>query len=307
MQFTKQVVASLLAVVAFLGSTPCATALEPKEVAVLYADGDQESKELALYYAKARGIPERESVFSVEIPGAGGEEPSDELDRSVWEQKVRPAILKWLEQNDPNRKLRCIVTCRGIPAKIGKRDSSSANMTARTRFLRESRRRRVAKANELVLAFEQKLGRKLTRSGPLASTATSKEVADRLESVISVLQEYAKALPTAAEKQQILSAYEQFLTIAGGIDAAAKMISSRVSADALKTLQPLQAFQIGMLAGRGQGTQQCAELVKQPARLGGQRCPSLEHDGVDEGRRRYHHVDRRGTAETPRESNGIEF
>ena len=48
MQFAKHAAMSLFAAVALWGLISPAAALEPEEVAVLYAQGDQESKELAL-------------------------------------------------------------------------------------------------------------------------------------------------------------------------------------------------------------------------------------------------------------------
>lgn len=250
MRFVKTAVLLGLVLSSAATFTPRACALEPDEVAVLFAEGNEESRELARHYAKARGIPELDNVFSVEVPSG------DELDRSVWEGEVRPAILQWLESNDPDRKLRCIVTCRGIPLKIGKRDASSPVVAARRNFLTESRRRRIAKANELVTLYEEMIGRKVTRSGPLASTATSKQLSDRLEGVISFTQQYLQTLGSQSEKQKVIGAYERFLTVAGGIDAAAKMISGGLTEETLQRLAPQQAIQIGALAGRAQGLAQ---------------------------------------------------
>jgi uncharacterized protein (TIGR03790 family) len=91
---------------------PAAAELKPDEVAVVAARGNRESEELATYYLKARGIPV-ENLCLVDV-GAG-----EQVSRDDWAWGIRPEIRKWLDEHDPQRKLRCLMTVRGVPLKIG--------------------------------------------------------------------------------------------------------------------------------------------------------------------------------------------
>jgi uncharacterized protein (TIGR03790 family) len=102
-----------IAVVAALTlADPAAAQLKPEEVALVAARGNRESEDLAAYYLKARGIPAA-NLCLVDV-GVG-----EQVNRDDWTWGIRPEIHKWLDENDPQQKLRCLVTMRGVPLKIG--------------------------------------------------------------------------------------------------------------------------------------------------------------------------------------------
>jgi uncharacterized protein (TIGR03790 family) len=93
-------------------SAPCASAvLVPQEVAVVAARGNRESEQLARYYIKARGIPV-DHLCLIDVPD------DETCPREQWTWAIRPEIRKWLDEHDRERKLRCLVTVRGVPLKV---------------------------------------------------------------------------------------------------------------------------------------------------------------------------------------------
>ena len=40
------------------------------------------------------------------------------IPRDMWQRSVRPEIRKWLVENDPEQKIRCLLTVWGVPLKI---------------------------------------------------------------------------------------------------------------------------------------------------------------------------------------------
>ena len=90
-------------VLAFLAATPAWAELAPGEVAIVAMADSQESRDLAEYYAKARGIPLSHICLLQGKPGRT-------IPRTAWQEKVRPAILDWLKEKGLSTKIRCLVT-----------------------------------------------------------------------------------------------------------------------------------------------------------------------------------------------------
>src|SRR5262249_13023488 len=90
--------------------------LLPEEVAVVAARGSRESQELAEYYLKQRGIP-TDHICQVDMPRG------EVCPRDQWTWAVRPEIRKWLDEHDPNHKLKCLVTLWDVPLKISPNSS----------------------------------------------------------------------------------------------------------------------------------------------------------------------------------------
>src|SRR5262249_9291063 len=82
---------------------PASAALEPDEIWCLAVRTSRQSRELAEYYAKARGVPRGQICL---LDAKAGESMS----RADWELRVRPAIRKWLATNELEGKIRCFVT-----------------------------------------------------------------------------------------------------------------------------------------------------------------------------------------------------
>ena len=140
---------TLLAILAALMLTPAtgAFALEPSEIALVAARGNRESVGLAKYYCRQRGVPESQ-IIEVDVA------PDETLDREQWRFAVRPEIQKWLKENDPDKKIRCLVTTWGIPLKISAGKPSDTD-TKYLDYLTSERVSRTQKLKQIASALDR--------------------------------------------------------------------------------------------------------------------------------------------------------
>ena len=119
----------------------------PEEIVIVAARGSRESEGLARYYARVRGVPTK-NLCLMDLPG------DEVLPREAWEAGVRPEIRKWLTQNDPEQKIRCLLTVWGVPLKIG---PAEADVQSREyeRFLTAERAHRLKLLNVLQQSLDQ--------------------------------------------------------------------------------------------------------------------------------------------------------
>src|SRR5690242_8731827 len=94
---------SVTAFVVFAETANTANALEPTEIAILAVKSSPQSRELAEYYARMRGVPSKQ-ICLLDV------KPGEVIARAEWEVKVRPAIRRWLATNELEKKIRCLVT-----------------------------------------------------------------------------------------------------------------------------------------------------------------------------------------------------
>jgi uncharacterized protein (TIGR03790 family) len=164
-------------------ASPSPAELRPDEVAILCARDSRESRTVAAYYAKVRGVP-TENVLALTIPAG------ETLGREQWQTKVRPAIRQWLAVGDRKVKIRCFVTVWDIPLKIesAKADPDVARLVA---YLTSERHQRAEQLNDFVAALHQladESGADGTGSGAASSPASLSPDAD-LETIKAALDE----------------------------------------------------------------------------------------------------------------------
>ncbi len=121
--------------------------LRPEEVAVVAARGSKESQELARYYVEARGLPEG-NICLVDMPRG------EVCQRDQWTWAIRPEIRKWIDEHDPDHKLRCLVTVWDVPLKIGPTSGDKEQMKYRT-YLEGERQARHALLKEIADQLDQ--------------------------------------------------------------------------------------------------------------------------------------------------------
>ncbi|MFH1920729.1 MAG: TIGR03790 family protein [Planctomycetota bacterium] len=235
--------------------------LKPEEVAVIAMARSPESRQLAEYYAKARGIPESHIFL---LPGRAG----DSISRAAWEEEFRPAIRDWLAESGLKAKIRCLVTCWDVPLKIGGQDANSRAIVARKAHLADARESHVARFATVMQAIES-LGR---GSEPIDRPDYEPDVP--LETLVKDFDEAAKALQkrlegmeSAAEKQQAAVVFERILTAGGGSTAVLGLVAKRgdltgVPAEALLKIELAK----GKLQGLQQGLASLASLPGSVAR-----------------------------------------
>src|ERR1700754_3774729 len=100
-KFKTKLVLSLL----FAGvlAAHCRAELKPDEIAIIAAAGDRDSQGLAKYYVRVRGVP-ADNICSVEMP------KGEVCPPETWRAAIRPAVRKWLQEHDPQQKIKCLVT-----------------------------------------------------------------------------------------------------------------------------------------------------------------------------------------------------
>ena len=87
-------------------------ALEPFEVAVLANSSSVGSRELAEYYCRARDIP-TSHIISFAMPDG------ELIARSLYAKSVVPQVRQALAKMPGSGNIRCLVTIRGVPLRIG--------------------------------------------------------------------------------------------------------------------------------------------------------------------------------------------
>ncbi|QDV73043.1 TIGR03790 family protein [Botrimarina mediterranea] len=245
---------TLLAILAALLSAPATSSfgLEPSEIALVAARGNRESVGLAKYYCRQRGVPESQ-IIEIDIS------PDETLDRDKWRFAVRPEIQKWLKKNDPDQKVRCLVTTWGIPLKIsaGKPSGMDAEyrkyltneLTSRTQKLRQiaSALDRLAGGSPLTDALES-----LPTEEPTADASSNVDkLKTQLEAALRSAQERIVKLPAETRRTQEAQ-LQQLTTAAGGatvlLQAINQQIRAREAAGETVPTQLLQQFEL--LRGR---------------------------------------------------------
>ncbi len=201
------VLASLAVVVS--SATLCLAALEPDEIALVVPRGNRESIALARYYCKQRAVPESH-VIEVELP------PGEVLARKHWRRSARPEIREWLSKNDPDRKIRCLVTTWGVPLKIAK-SKSDETAEAYLKYLEGERADRLERLGRITTMMNEIAGYKTPTQkgeGEEDSAIGFKKTQQRLEAAMKAAQAKLVALP--ADQRTGANARLQQLAIAAG-------------------------------------------------------------------------------------------
>lgn len=229
-----------------------ALALEPSEIALVAARGNRESMGLAKYYSRQRGVPESQ-IIEVDVT-------SDEtLDRENWRFAVRPEIQKWLKENDPEKKIRCLVTTWGIPLKISSGTPSDTDAHY-LQYLTNERVSRTQKLRQIASALDR-----LADGAPLADALESlpddkanasddselDKLKSQLESALRSAQERIAKLPAETRRMQEAQ-LQQLTTAAGGATVLLQAINQQIRGReaAGETVPPQLLQQFELLRGR---------------------------------------------------------
>ena len=225
--------------------------LAPDEVAVIAMKASPESRRVADYYVKARGIPESHVLLLAGQPG-------DSASRAVWEDEIRPAIRGWLAEQGRESKIRCLVTCWDVPLKIGRRDPNSPEMVARKEYLAEARESFAAKFDGIIKTLESLGPGAEPADRPAYEVDTPfEQLAKDFDAAVNGLKQRVDAIGSDVEKKQTVAAYEKLLTAAGGATAVLNLVAklgdpAKAAPEALRRLElargKLQGLQMGLAA-----------------------------------------------------------
>lgn len=93
--------------------------LKPDELLLIVNGNAPNGRRLADEYAKARGVPTGH-VVTLKLPVA------EEMELAAYDQWVVDPLRQWLSKNDPQGKIRCLVTFQGVPLKLAARRTNAA-------------------------------------------------------------------------------------------------------------------------------------------------------------------------------------
>ena len=203
--------------------------LKPREIVIVTVRGSRGSERLAEYYAKQRGVP-TENICKIVMP------KGETLKHQEWRLTVRPEIRKWLQDNDPHRNIRCLVTTWDVPLRIGRDKKDNPTLFRYQEYLQGERTKRLKLLRDLVSEF-----------GVLAPgivSESSKESSDKkgakkseikllekqLDEVLQQAQVRIRKLSDPQEQQQSLSKLQRYATVVGGIQILMESLQKQMPA-----------------------------------------------------------------------------
>ena len=210
--------------------------LAPDEVAVIAVATSSQSRELAEYYAKARGIPQSQ-IFLLEVrPGSG-------IAQSTWQTETRPAILAWLAEQKLETKIRCFVTSWDVPLRIGNRKDDSPVVVARKVFLARAREGLVGRVGDVLRALDS-VGaeeKPADRPAPDAKIST-RELGELFNSALQEGQKRVQAVESEEKRKQEAVKFEKVFVLGGGVMAVLNTVakqgtSAKLPPEATKRLE----------------------------------------------------------------------
>jgi len=220
--------------------------LTPDEVGIIAMATSPESRRLAEHYADARGVPKSQILL---LEG----KPEVVLDRSQWEQIVRPAIRNWLQQNGLERKIRCLVTSWDVPLKIGRRSPEAPVVVARKRQLMVERKNRVRQLVSLMKLLDSLANEgKPPVERTLTADASIKDLTAAFDAALKAAQQRLQGLKSQDEKKKASVIFEKLFVAGGGTNALMRLVGRQP--DASKRT-PEQTARLALLQGRLQGVQ----------------------------------------------------
>jgi uncharacterized protein (TIGR03790 family) len=233
--------------------------LLPEQVAVVAAKGNRQSEQLAAYYLKARGIP-AENICLVDVPG------EEVCPRDTWTWAIRPEIRKWIDEHDPDKKLKCLVTVWGVPLKIDRAAEDEDRIKYR-QFLEGERKQRF----ELLVQVGERLDAiaphvLIPSAEPGAENSQPPADASELVRAQQVLEKHlqdAQARVAQLQGEELQAAagqLQQLATLAGGARVVLQGMENRLKVD--PNAAELRS-QYDVLRGRAAGLVEMQMLLDQ--------------------------------------------
>jgi uncharacterized protein (TIGR03790 family) len=250
--------------------------LRSNQVAIVAAHGNAESEQLAAYYATARAIPVTR-ICLIDVPAEAS--AGDELSADAWDSAVRPAIHRWLADNDPDGEIRCLVTIYGVPIKIAAAAPTPAQARYRD-FLAGERTQRLALLRDAIKQFDALApageittdGSGHGRAGASAPASTAaaapptppltelKQIEVDLERALKAAQGRLAALPLGEKRSAAQTRMQQLVATAGG----ATVIVSNIEQQLGGQLQPnpTLAGELQRLRGAGSAWMESRDILE---------------------------------------------
>ena len=221
---TRILLAALVAIA--LLATTAAADLTADGLVLIVNRNEPAGRELADYYAKARGVPDGR-IIELDLP------TGDWLPRDDWDPKVVAPVRDFLEAHDLQRTVRCAVTFYGVPLGVEGVRLTDAERAERREIdadadvLRQTLVPVVRQAERVTFDLGNK-----PPSWPTDGAPGLEETLTHLQAAQAYLQQRAPSM-TPAEQQSTAAAV---LPIRQTLADPAEPGGQRMSAEAIKTL-----------------------------------------------------------------------
>ncbi len=229
--------------------------LTPDEVAVIAMAESDQSRQLAEYYAQARGIPQSQILLLSGKPGGT-------MSRAVWQQQAQPTIRAWLADKARRGKIRCLVTSWDVPLRIAKRSPDAPEAIARQDYLSRSRASLVERFSGLLKEIDSLAPGEQTPERPaLEGETESGTLTSQFDSALTAARARIDAVESEDDKRQARQTLERTFVTGGGISALLRLVTRGGTPGNLKpeTARQLEGLK-GQLQGLGEGLQALAGL-----------------------------------------------
>jgi len=227
-----------------LTATDVRAELTAEEVALLAMADSAEGRELAEYYAEARGVPEGNLCL---LPG----KPVHTIDRAEFESSVLPVVREWLEQNGRRERIRCLVACWDVPLRVGKQSTVSGASAKRIEFFEKARAALIERVGKLFAELDQvAAGDGTPERTPPKADARFEELAAQLDAALKAAQQRSRALEDETERREANRTLEGALLTGSGIAGAVRLAAASAAS---QQLSAEQAARVGSLRGRAVG------------------------------------------------------
>ncbi len=234
-------------------------ALGPSNVGIIAMESSSQSKELAEYYAVARGIP-REQILL--LPG----KPGILVSRKNWETKMRPAIRAWLQESNRAMQIRCLVTVWDVPLKIHARPADSPEVETRKTHLIEARAESVRKIASLLGYLEAAAqGRKPISAPGLSPDEPVDQLASRFDGALKKYQQVVGSLPQA-QQRQAFTILQSMVLATGGNQSILSLYAAKKTAEKKTSVSAQQALFAGKQQAYQETLQSLERMPDTPAR-----------------------------------------
>jgi uncharacterized protein (TIGR03790 family) len=170
--------------------------LSPDELAILAMRESEQSRELAEYYAAARGVP-KSHIFLLEG------KPGGTMSRADWQRQARPAIRAWLAEGNLEKKIRCFVTCWDVPLRIGPQSNDLPEVLARQEFFAQSRADLIERLGDSLRTLDGLAPAEgLPQRPPLAADTKLAELTAQLNSATQAARERLRTIESEDQKKE---------------------------------------------------------------------------------------------------------
>lgn len=237
--------------------------LQPNEIGILAMRHSDESRRVAEHYAEAREIPASQICYLEATPG-----PT--LGRGEWERSVRPAIRRWIGEQDLQSKLKCLVTVWGVPLRIGGVDESSPQVTGRVNYLIGERQARLGRLEALIDEFDSPTQAKRGLDWP--ADVKIDVVRQKLEQVMNAVRRKSAKAGNAAVRREADAAMGNAVAAAGGLASVVEALTRQgkagrgADADRGGSIETVKARLAGLQEGKA-ALEQLPETVERDQQI----------------------------------------